>query len=242
MTYTQAPFPVDYPGAICYPAHKNNVIDRANNAQAFFLHTPEEPVNNYESTPPYFARDLTPRRASTHFYQDSDGDVYQMVPTGVGAIANGWDPGDPPRWPYPEWAIPGLSLNLQSESVEVEGYAAAMYRTCPRGGRQWNGLVSLVEYRTRIKLIPLDRVHIVRHDEVSVNRGDPGTLNRDHIVEDVISLRKANDMPSETELTKLFGTWEGTYHEAAGYMSSRKKMPKGLIDRLEVLVNLAKQG
>lgn len=244
MTYRQELFAPDYPGAIVIPAHKNNVIDRSNNAKAFFIHTPEEPVDDFESTPAYFARDLTllnpPRRASTTYYQDSDGDVYQMVPANLGAIANGYDPGDPPQLPYPPWATPGLSLNLQSESVEVEGYAAGMHRTCPRGGRQWNGLVKLVEYRTRIKRIPLDRIYIMRHDEVSIYRSDPGTFNVDLLVEDVQALREASDMPSADELTKLFGNWEGTCLEASAYMSRRVKMPSGLIKRLEAIVNLAK--
>lgn len=246
MAYVQRPFPVDYPGSICVPAHPNNVIDRPNDAKAFFIHTPEEPVDDFESTPAYFARDLTllnpPRRASTTYYQDSDGDVYQMVPANLGAIANGWSPGPPPGLPWPGWATPGLSLNLQTESVEVEGYARGMHRTCPRGSRQWNGLVKLVEYRTQIKRIPLSRIYIMRHDEVSIYRSDPGTLNVDLLVEDIKALREASDMPSADELTKLFGTWEGTCLEASAYMSRRVKMPTGLIKRLEAIVNLAKSG
>lgn len=241
MAYTQRPFSVDYPRAICWPAHKNNVIDRPNDAKAFFVHTPEEPVDDVESTPAYFARDLSPRRASTTFYQDSDGDVYQMVPANIGAIANGWNPGDPPRFRFPEWATRGLSLNLQSESVEVEGFARAMHRTCPRGRRQWNGLVKLVEYRTRVKRIPLSRVYIVRHDEVSWTRTDPGTLNVDLLVEDIQALRRVNTyMPDpKLELHELLNGWAGTFAEAGGYMLRQEKMPKGLRDRLQAILNLA---
>lgn len=244
MSYQQRLFVPDYPGAIVVPAHPNNVIDQPNDAKAFFIHAPEEPVDDFESTPLYFAQDLTlldpPRRASTTFYQDSDGDTYQMVPANIGAIANGWNPGDPPRFPWPVWATRGLSLNLQSESVEVEGYAVAMHRTCPRGGRQWNGLVKLVEYRTGVKNIPLSRVYIVRHDEVSWTRTCPGTLNVDLLVEDIQALREANTM-SALELHEILNAWAGTFAEAEGYMLRKEKMPQGLIRRLEAILALAKQ-
>lgn len=244
MTYIQRPFPPDFPGAVVIPAHKNNVIDRSNNAKAFFVHTPEEPVDDFESTPYYFARDLSPRRASTTFYQDSDGDVYQMVPANIGAIANGWNPGDPPRFSFPIWATRGVSLNLQSESVEVEGYAAAMHRTCPRGGRQWNGLVKLIEHRTRVKGIPLSRVHVVRHDEVSYTRTDPGTLDVDILVADVLALRRDYTVTNDADLQlhELLNGFAGTFAEAAGYMLRKEKMPTGLLARLQAILGLARTG
>ena len=237
MAYKQELFAPDYPGAIVVPAFPGNVIDRFNFPKGIVLHSPEEPVDDIEVTPYYFARDLSPRRAYTHFYFDSDGDVYQMVPVSIGAVANGVQ-----GKPYPPWAIRTLSLNLQTENCEIEGYAAGMHRTCLRGSRQWNSVVKWIENRCRFHRIPITRERILGHYEVSDRRTDPGTLDIDGIVEDAVALREASDMPSADELTKLFGDWEGTMHEAAAYMSRRVKMPTGLIKRLEAIVNLAKSG
>lgn len=238
MAYTQTIFVPDYPGAIVVPAFPTNVIDAPNHPRALFLHTPEEPVDDIESTPAYFARDLSPQRASTHFYADSDGDMYQMVPVRFGAVANGLR-----NKPLPPWAVPGVSLNLQSESIEIEGYAAGMRRTCPPHSRQWNSVVRWVERRTRMQTsmppILLDRAHVMGHYEVADNRSDPGTLDIDGIVEHAQELRGEIMAPSETDVIKATNNFAGTFEEAAGYMLRQEKMPKGLLDRLQAILNLA---
>jgi hypothetical protein len=231
MVYTQTPFPPDYP-SIVVPAHPGNVDERQPNApRALMLHTPEEPVDDYESTPVYFSSD---RGAATHYYSDSDGDWYQMVPEAVGAIANGRR-----NKPRPTWAVPGISLNLQTISVEIEGYAAAMHRTMPRGGRQWNAVVRWVENRSRQHLIPLDRAHIMGHYEVADNRSDPGTLNIDLIVEDARKLREAHMTPNKVDVIEATNDFAGTFAEAQGYMLRQEKLPRGLRDRLQAILNLA---
>lgn len=197
MAYVQRPFPVDYPGSICFPAHEGNVDERRpNTPRAIFLHTPEEPVDDRESTPVYFSSN---RGAATHYYSDSDGDWYQMVPEAVGAIANGRR-----NKPRPSWAVPGVSLNLQSISVEIEGYAASIHRTMPRGGRQWNAVVRWIADRSRHHSIPLDRVHVMGHYEVADNRSDPGTLNIATIVADAQVLLEKETEPEEEDMQKPY--------------------------------------
>lgn len=233
--YTQSPFPVDYPGAVCWPAHPSNVIDYLNFPRGLVLHAPEEPVDDIESTPAYFARDLSPRRASTHYYADSDGDWYQMVPEAIGAVANGLQ-GMPP----PPWKASG-SLNLQTLNVEIEGYAAGMRRTCLRGSRQWNAVVRWVEDRCGFHNIPITRERILGHYQVSNQRTCPGTLDIDGIVADAQQLREEREGMTDLELIKLLADFEGTFHEAAGAMSRQAKLNAGLIERLQQILNLARQ-
>ncbi len=174
-------FVADYPSAFVYPAWYNlaNHYDSRNNyyrpeghggvpniPRAWVLHTPEEPSDNNETTPAYFAG--PGRQASTHYYLDSDGDVFQLVPEFAAAIANGLK-----GKPVPSWAGPG-SLNWQTLSVEIEGYAHSIHQTMPVGGVQFNALVNLIKGRAHVWGIPLDREHIMGHYQLSIDRSDPG--------------------------------------------------------------------
>ena len=170
----------DYPGAIVAPADPTNVLRPINKPRALFLHTPEEPVDDFESTPPWFQRPNI--GGSTHYYADSDGDMYQMVPEANGAIANGLDGKSAPAW------SDGSSLNYQSLSIEIEGYAAAMHRTCPPGSRQWNAVRTWIVSRALVYRIPIDRAHVMGHYEVSVQRTDPGSLKIDQLVADAATV------------------------------------------------------
>ena len=184
--YTQVPFSPDIPRAIVVPAFPWNLIGAndgsfpANRPKVNVYHTPEEPADDVEVTPFYFARDLRPRRASTHYYADSDGDLYQMVPEKYGAIANGVTAGKP----YPAGTDPNISLNLQSRSIEIEGYAATIHLTCRRWGRQWWTVVEWAVEGYYTDGIPLDRAHNIGHYEVASDRSDPGQLNINEVVED----------------------------------------------------------
>jgi N-acetyl-anhydromuramyl-L-alanine amidase AmpD len=182
----------DYPGAIVVPAHPTNILRPINRPKVLVLHTPEEPADNVESTPRYFQ---TPNLgASTHYYADNDGDLYQMVPEGNGAIANGVI-----GKTYPEGTNAGHSLNYQSLSIEIEGYAASIGRTMPRGGSQWRTVVAWVVTRAKKYNIPIRRSRIIGHYEVANNRTDPGTLDIDAIVADAqAAVEEEPDMPQPT--------------------------------------------
>lgn len=184
MSYNGLPFVANYPDAIVVPAHPSNLMrDRVtgaikpiNRPRALVIHTPEEPSDDFESTPRYFA--TANRNASTHYYADSDGDIYQMVPEDYGAVANGLR-----GKPAPAWSD-GTSLNYQTLSIEVEGYAAAMHRTCPPGSRQWNSVRTWIVSRALIYRISIRRERVIGHYEVADNHTDPGTLKLDRLVAD----------------------------------------------------------
>lgn len=165
-------FPPDYPSAIVFPAHEDNAYNpdahgSPNRPRAFVIHTPEEPADNYPGTPHWFAQYHPNQRGSTHYFVATNGDVYQCVPERWGAIANGQD-----GKPLPAWADKGTSLNWQTLSVEVEGYAASIQNTL--NAAQFDSLVRLVRHRCLHYGIPLGRDRIIGHYEVSINRTDPG--------------------------------------------------------------------
>lgn len=162
-------FKADYPGAIIVPAHPTNWRQLPNTPQGWVLHTPEEPWDNNESTPVWFSQAHPATPGSTHYYLDSDGDVYQMVQEKWSPIANGVL-----GKPYPSWANPNISLNGQSLNVEIEGYAGQIGKTLIPGGVQFNALVKLIKHRCLAYGIPMDREHIIGHYQVSTDRTDPG--------------------------------------------------------------------
>ncbi len=172
-------FTVDYPGAQVIPAHVNNYGHggRATEIRAIVLHTPEERADDNEVTPRWFARPEA--GVSTHYYLDNDGDVVQMVPEDRPAYAQGvrthqrtWKGAD---GELPPWAA-DPDLNIWALSIEMEGFAASIHETMPRGGVQWRSLLAWIRYATAKYDIPIDREHIVGHDEVANHKRDPGPL------------------------------------------------------------------
>lgn len=159
----------DYAGAIDFPAHPTNIMGAPNWPKGWVVHTPEEKADGYPATPHWFAQEHPDRAGSTHYFVSYMGEVFQCVSEGSAAIANGVL-----GKPYPAWADPGISLNRQTLSVEVEGYAADIEETLIVGSAQWNALVKLVRDRCEHYGIPLDREHIIGHYEVANNRSDPG--------------------------------------------------------------------
>ncbi|GAA2339443.1 hypothetical protein GCM10010431_73650 [Streptomyces kunmingensis] len=86
--------------------------------------------------------------ASTHYVMDSDGSVTQMVPTRNVAFHAG-----------------NYSTNLHSVGIEHEGYAAhgsAWYTEA-----QYEATADLVKYLAARFGIPLDRQHVIGHDNVA---------------------------------------------------------------------------
>lgn len=174
------------------PADPTNIYDPANHGgipnkpRGLVLHTPQEPSDDYESTPVYFSQPN--RSASTHFYSDNDGDLFQLVPEHFGAIANGLR-----NKPRPAWADPNTSLNWQTLSIEIEGYAATIGQTLT--ARQRATVVAWIVDCAQRHAIPIDRAHVIGHYEVADNRSDPGTLDIDSLVREAQALA----VPEEEE-------------------------------------------
>lgn len=177
----------DYPGAIDYPAHKTNTLGPPNTPKGFVLHTPEEAADGYPGTPYWFAQKHPGQEGSTTYFVSFLGFVYQCVPESEAAIANGVL-----GKPYPAWANPAVSLNRQTLSVEIEGYAATIADTISPA--QKTALLNLIRHRCEAHGIPLDRQHIIGHYEVANNRSDPGTLDIGAIVGE---LQQGDDMSQE---------------------------------------------
>lgn len=197
----------DYPGAITdfrvNPSgygYVTNGVALVNVPKAIVLHTPEEPADDYESTPHYFAQAGV--AAGTHYYLSNNGDIYQMLEESECPYANGNRGGVNRTWKgvkdqWPPWATQGVTLNGQTLSIEMEGYAASI-------GQTWtdamhNSLVAWIKSRAAHYGIPLDRDHIIGHFEVATDRVDPGsTFPWDRLMKD---LQEEDDMP--IDITKV---------------------------------------
>lgn len=196
-------FKPDYPWAKVFPAHESNVLfpeghgGVPNKPGGFFIHTPEEPVDNYPGTPHWFQ---TPNiYASTQYFVSAQPDpdrpgftqVYQMVPEAYYCYANGLTSGRT----LPSWAKPGTSLNWQSNHVEVEGKADSIATTLVIGGPQWKSLIHLVQHRAAYWGYPTDREHILGHYQVSNSHYDPGpNFPWDALIRDLNSGQQGDDM------------------------------------------------
>jgi len=182
-------FQPDYPSAIVVEAAQYGYPKGAHNNQprAVCLHTPEEVADSEPQTPYYFHN--TTRDASTTYFVSYLGFVFQMVPESEGAYGNAVE-----GKPYPAWADSTVNLNLQTLSVEIEGYAATIHQTMPRGSPQWKALVALIAHRCKARNIPPGRTF--GHYAVSIYRSDPGQLNIPLLVTDVIALALRADATS----------------------------------------------
>jgi hypothetical protein len=177
----------NFPGAIVVEAAKYGYPRGARNNHpiAWCLHTPEEPPDNNPSTPYYF-HNLTDRNASTTYFVAWTGLVFQCVPEDEGAYANGVE-----GKPYPIWANPNVNLNLQTLSIEIEGYASSIHLTMPRGSPQWVSLVRLIAHRC--KELGMKPENTIGHYQVSNQRSDPGQLDIQSLIIDVKSLFKKEE-------------------------------------------------
>lgn len=161
-----------YPGALYVPAHPSRYYGPETGRGpcspiAICYHTPEEPADEIEVTPRYFQTPCTPQHCgATRWYADNDGDLFQCVPEPWGAIANGLD-----GKPAPAWSKP-YSLNLQTENIEIEGYAHRLKETIT--GQQWATLLDWSVWCFLRWNIPRSPERMFGHYEVSVQRSDPG--------------------------------------------------------------------
>lgn len=235
-------FTADYPGAIVVPADERNYYGPASGraecvVRALVYHTPEEPSDDRESTPVYFAsyHPFDPATgfggaASTRFYSDNDGDVYQMVPFPWGAVANGLD-----GKPAPYWAEAG-SLNQQTDNIEIEGYAATLKDTMTSA--QFASLVDWSVWGFVRWGLPLEEGRMMGHYELSGQRSDPGpwllspqsgfkqeVIARVTEYEKKIKQLEAENETRKGEIQQMFGTIYGNPFGDA----------KGVIPRVEAL-------
>ena len=170
------------PGArtIWQPAHASNfsaAVSRpysgaARRIVAICYHTPEEAWDDHEVTPAWFANPQA--NASTHYYADSDGDLYQMVRDADMAWAQGVRSRDAvlprPGWWRPEY----ISYNTCMLSIEIEGRAAEIGQTFTPGSRQFESVAAWSAFVCRKYGVPIDREHHVGHSELTRQKSDPG--------------------------------------------------------------------
>lgn len=184
----------DYPPAIEYWAHPSNTLGPPCKPKGIVLHTPEEPADHYPGTPIWFSQYHPGQEGSTHYFVSYYGFMYQCVRENVAAIANGVL-----NKPYPTWANKNISLNRQTTNIEIEGYAATIGATMPRGSAQWKALVDWIVFECKKWNIPCDRAHIIGHYQVASNRSDPGTLNIDAVVQDAQAQMEEDLTPEQAK-------------------------------------------
>ena len=165
------------------PAHRSNYYTAADRPYggvkrrqlAICYHTPEETWDNIETTPAWFQDPAAD--ASTGYYADSDGDLWQMVRDKDFAWAQGTRTRKRPntRMPRPKWwRAEYISYNTCMLSIEIEGRARNIGKTFKPGSRQFRAVAAWSAYQCRKYNIPLDRQHHVGHSELCTTKGDPG--------------------------------------------------------------------
>ena len=139
---------------------------------AICFHTSEESWDDYESAPHWFQEARA--NASTGYYADSDGDLWQMVRDADFAWAQGARTRDlvlpRPSW----WRDDYISYNSCMLSIEIEGRAAQIGDTLRPGGRQFQTLAAWTAFVCRKYAIPVDRTHLLGHMELTRQKRDPG--------------------------------------------------------------------
>ena len=142
---------------------------------AICYHTPEEPWDDNEITPAWFK---DPRaNASTGYYADSDGDLWQMVRDADFAWAQGTRTRHNPNtvMPRPDWwRGEYISYNTCMLSIEIEGYARDIGQTFTVGSPQFNAVVAWSAFQCLKYGIPVNRQHHLGHSELCTTKGDPG--------------------------------------------------------------------
>ena len=142
---------------------------------AICYHTPEEQPDDVETTPDWFRRPEA--NASTGYYADSDGDLWQMVRDHDFAWAQGTRTSVRPntRLPRPAWwRDEYVSYNTCMLSIEIEGYAREIADTFVPGSRQFEAVAAWAAFQCAKHEIPVDREHHLGHAELCTTKSDPG--------------------------------------------------------------------
>ena len=172
------------------PAHQNNfftagqaglrynISDGAPRHLGLVLHTPEEDADDNETTPRWFQHPEA--GASTIFYGDNDGDLYQMVRASNVAFAQGVrffgtkrnvnDAAIPDYFNRDEHGSP----NIAWDSYEIEGRWESIEETFDLNGPQGDTLCALIAYLSLRYGWPIDEYHVLRHSEINRHKSDPG--------------------------------------------------------------------
>lgn len=162
------------------PAHRSNFYTAASRPYsgaarrfvAICYHTPEESWDDNETTPAWFADARA--NASTNYYADSDGDLYQMVRDEDFAWAQGVRSKDlilpRPSW----WRDEYVSYNTCMLSIEIEGYAREIGDTFTVGSHQFETVAAWSAFVCRKYGIPVDRAYHAGHSELTRQKSDPG--------------------------------------------------------------------
>ena len=252
MTYD---FPLDIPEDLVAPHHVRKVAafggnlggyGRPNVPRALVLHTPEEDADDIEVTPRWF-RD--PRaRASTHYYADSDGDLYQVVADADCAWAQGTHVGNR-HWKGERGALPpwneGVTNNCRALSIEIEGRAATIGETLSEAQRRT--VVRWLAYKSGQYDIPLDRTHVVGHEELATDKRDPGiALGTFPIDELILEAHAERERMEDAEigepvsLSPVLGRWHLVRLLVENRVRIEREVPDGAgCPRYEVTVQQA---
>lgn len=170
-------YPVDNAG--WYPLHPDRKSNYgvATSIQAICLHSPEEPADNYESTPVFFSQSKANGSVGgTHYYTDNDGDIVQMARDTDQVHAQGVSSANA-RLPRPDWWLSKyISYNTCMLSNEIEGYASTLHKTMPIDSKQWNAVVAWCAYKYLQYKLPMDELEkrIIGHGQLAKDRTDPG--------------------------------------------------------------------
>ena len=144
-----------YPARVCTPI-------------ALVLHEPQEQADGRESTPVWFQN--PDAHASTRWYSDNDGDLYQCVPFPAAAIANGLDGRPEPRFNDGGPEFNGASLNNLTDNIEVEGYTHSISQTLTEA--QYQGLCDWLVMGYLHWNLPRNTGRVLSHFQISKDRSD----------------------------------------------------------------------
>jgi len=176
---------------------------------AIGLHTPEEPADDTASTPAYF-HNLFNRAASTTYFlakvphpnalTGESTRWFQMVPEKAGAYGNALQGKPRPAWSDPNGALGG-HLNLQSISIEIEGFANTIHLTMPSTGQMWADLVAGMADIARRNPGLIKLADTFGHYQVSTLRSDPGVLNIQQVIREAEAILAGAPPAEEDDMT-----------------------------------------
>ena len=114
---------------------------------------------------------------SSHFLVNQDGSIWQFVGSGDTAWGNGIVVN-----PVSELVLArvGVNPNSYSISIEHEGFGTADINAV-----QYSTTIQLVSYLCKKWNIPVDRTHIIRHQEIEAVKTCPGLVSVEKIIEQV---------------------------------------------------------